>query len=109
MTRSHAHRTRKSPLAEWLVAVAILVVIFVVAAAPAISRAAAPRSFTSVRIEAGATLWDLAASHPVPGMSTEQVVELIRSANHLEDAAPVAGDVVKLPSPASQSNAVCSR
>lgn len=108
MSRSHAHRPRKTSLAEWALAIAILALIFLAAAAPALSKAQTPRAFTSVRIEAGATLWQLAKAHPVPGMSTEQVVDVIKRTNHL-DGAPVAGEVVQLPSQDGQNGAVCSR
>jgi len=63
---------------------------------------------TSVRVERGQSLWDLARSHPVEGMSTAQTAELIATLNDLGTSNLVANTVVRVPANES-SGAFASR
>lgn len=58
----------------------------------------------SVRVERGQTLWGLAESHPVRGLSTAQTAELIAQLNNLGTKSLVAHTVVRVP--ASETSAV---
>ena len=63
---------------------------------------------TSVRVESGQTLWDLAESHPVAGMSTDQTAELIARLNNVGSRGLVAHTVVRVPA-ATPSESLASR
>ncbi|MBI5231351.1 MAG: hypothetical protein HY876_04205 [Coriobacteriales bacterium] len=104
---SHTYRDRIVSAAEWAVVIAILLGIVFAAARPASGRAHEPNAFSSVRIERGDTLWSLAETHPVRGMTTEQVVQLIKRENRIAQA-PSAGQVVSVPA-APDGTAVCAR
>ncbi len=89
-----AHRTRAIELA--VVAVAI-VATFV---ALTLTRPVDPGDVetTTRLVEQGDTLWALAQSHPVEGLSTEQTAGLIASLNGLESSTLHAGSAIKVPS-----------
>lgn len=107
MSRHLTRNQHRSTAFELAAAILVIALIFIAAAAPAFSRAATPKAFASVRLKHGQTLWELAKSHPVQGMSTEQVVELIKRESGLRTT-PAEGDVVRLPSPLLDG-AVCAR
>ena len=52
---------------------------------------------SSLRIEAGDTLWSIATAHPVPGLSTAQTAELLTDINGLDGAMLAAGSTVQVP------------
>ena len=78
----------------------LLLLVLALAACVFISRSpqVAPDRTTTVRVTAGETLWNLARSHPVTGLSTAQTVELIADLNQLEDRALAVGTAVRVPS-----------
>ncbi len=51
----------------------------------------------SVRVSQSDTLWSIASSHRIPGMSTSRMVELIARANALNDGGIRAGAVLLIP------------
>ena len=53
---------------------------------------------SSVRVETGETLWDVANAHPVDGCSTSEVVDWIRSENSLPTSTLQAGQALIVPS-----------
>jgi len=109
MSRSHTHhRDRFVSAVEWAFVIAVLVAIIVAVAAPALGRTDAPRTFSSVKLGAGDSLWSLAASHPVEGLSTGELVEIIRETNDI-DSSPEAGQIVLLPTAEHAAPVVCSR
>ena len=85
--------------------IALLLVVGTVAAS---HRSAAPRESVSVRVERGDTLWTLARTHPVEGMTTEQTADLIASMNGLRDGALSSGRTILVPAAVSTSR-VASR
>lgn len=111
MTRSYTSRTatRSATALEIAVLVAVAAAILVAAALPAIRRSSvAPRTFSSVRVRSGESLWRLAETHPVRGFTTQELVEVIRAENAISDTL-VAGDVVRLPVAEFNDAAVCQR
>lgn len=53
---------------------------------------------STVRVETGETLWDVANAHPVDGCSTSEVVDWIRSENALPTSSLQAGQALVVPS-----------
>ena len=51
----------------------------------------------SVTVSRADTLWSIAATHRLPGLSTAQTVEAIVTANELGSGGLRAGDVLKVP------------
>lgn len=76
-----------------LLALALIACVFL-SRAPQV---AADRT-TTVRVRTGETLWNLARSHPVTGLSTAQTVALIAELNQLEGRMLAAGTTVRVPS-----------
>lgn len=54
-------------------------------------------AWTGVSVQPSLTLWDLAAAHPVEGLSTAATVELIKAENHLTSATIYPGQTVLVP------------
>jgi len=52
----------------------------------------------SLQIEAGDTLWSIAETHPVEGLTTAQVVDTIASVNHLDGDVVAPGQTIEVPS-----------
>lgn len=50
-----------------------------------------------VKVVSGDTLWSIAALHPVDGLSTQQVVDLIIDHNSLESSSLAAGEILLVP------------
>lgn len=59
----------------------------------------APSTSVSVSVKQGDTLWDIAASHPAPGMTTDQIVDAIISLNDLTGAPLQPGTTLSVPVP----------
>jgi Tfp pilus assembly protein FimV len=60
--------------------------------------APAPSSWGTVSVAPSGTLWEIAASHPVRDLSTQQVVRLIQQENGLTSGTVYAGQVLRVPS-----------
>ncbi|TLM98353.1 MAG: LysM peptidoglycan-binding domain-containing protein, partial [Actinobacteria bacterium] len=73
--------------------VAGLAVAVWIAAAPT---GATPDATSTVRVDSGDTLWMIAESHPAPGLTTAENVELIISLNGLRGSALAAGAHLKV-------------
>lgn len=54
-------------------------------------------SWTTVSIRQHSTLWDIARAHPVPGLTTAETVDLIRTHNSLEAPDLIAGQPLLVP------------
>jgi len=50
-----------------------------------------------VRVGAGQTVWELARTHPVAGLSTAQTAQLIAEINDLQDSSLIAGTEIRVP------------
>lgn len=68
-----------------------------------------PESWTSVDVAAYGTLWEIAANHRVPGLSTAQTVELIAEENNLSSSTLYTGQVLRVPAPEDSALAVAQR
>jgi hypothetical protein len=87
-------------MASELAVVAILAVVIVVGAAwPSIHEPAEVHT-TTLRIEPGQTLWTIAKTHPIEGLTTQQSADLIASINGLRGTVN-AGSVIRVPSQAA--------
>jgi hypothetical protein len=104
--RRQARRTRLS--APEVLVLAILLALLLASAMVARHPAGHDVRSTSVRVESGQTLWDLAKSHPVAGMSTDQTAELIAGLNDLGTRGLVAHMVVRVPA-TTPSDVLASR
>ena len=54
-------------------------------------------SWTTVSVRQHSTLWDIARAHPVPGLTTAETVDLIRTHNSLEAPDLIAGQPLLVP------------
>jgi hypothetical protein len=80
-------------------ALALAAIIAAAGALPALARGAlAPTgSSTGVRVAPADTLWSIAAAHPLPGRTTAETADEIRTANHLAGARLRPGAVLLVP------------
>jgi Tfp pilus assembly protein FimV len=78
----------------------VLLVVAVLALAALASRPTSvdPDRTTTIRVRTGESLWSVARSHPVEGLSTAQTVQLIVELNRLEGQALIAGTDIRVPS-----------
>lgn len=56
-----------------------------------------PSSWSAVEVTENATLWGLAAAHPIDGLSTQATVERIQAKNELTTATLYPGQTVLVP------------
>lgn len=96
---------------QLVASVLALLVSLVIAIAPGARTgdAAGDIRFTTVSVAEGDTLWEMAARHPIPGRSTLQVIDVIRSANTLEDDTIHPGQILSVPEAGERSAAVAAR
>lgn len=107
-----ARTPRRSGLSGIEVAVlALATIALVMCAALSLGRTAAPMvdATVTVKIAPSDTLWDLARTHPVSGLTTAQTVAVIRDLNQMSTSAIVAGETLKVPAGGSIEAAVASR
>jgi hypothetical protein len=57
----------------------------------------------SLKVHGGDTLWTLASQHPVKGMSTAEVVDMLAQSNGLAGYSLAPGQVITVPSDAPGS------
>jgi hypothetical protein len=90
--------------------VLITLVVLVIAGTILTShRAVSSQPTTTVHVESGQTLWDLARAHPVEGMTTAQTAELISRINDLGRGGLTAHTAVRVPRIHESESAVASR
>lgn len=93
-------------------AILALLALCVLAAAvlPALSAADAawPEAVT-IKVGEAQTLWGIAKTHPIEGLSTAQTVAAIREHNGLRESGLLAGQLLKVPSERSSARALASR
>lgn len=89
---------------------ALVAIVLLLVAGPVLSRSTSPQDVatTVVRVEQGDTVWTIASTHPVPGLSTAQNADLIARLNDLDTSALAAGVTLRVPS-AVVSASVASR
>jgi len=63
---------------------ALIVLLLVVATYCTSGPRTQPPTVSQIKVERGDTLWTLAATHPVEGMTTAQVIDLVAEINHLQ-------------------------
>jgi hypothetical protein len=100
-------RPRTRGLSPVELAVLAAIVLLLIAGTMLTSGAAVdtPRTST-VRVESGQTLWDLARAHPVAGQTTAQTAESIARMNHLDGARVGALTAIRVPETTSLRSAV---
>jgi len=68
-----------------------------------------PAAWSEVAVAPGSSLWDLAAHHPVQGLSTRETVDLIQRTNSIDTAVIMVGQIVRVPGAESSGVAVALR
>jgi hypothetical protein len=101
-------RTGGLSLVEALV-LATLLVLVIAGTVLSSHVAVSSQTTTTVHVEGGQTLWDLARAHPVEGMTTAQTAELIAQINDLGHGGLTAHSVVRVPRIRETESAVASR
>jgi len=79
---------------------ALLVIVVLLIALPVLSRhtkTGDSHETTRVLIQPGDTLWSIARSNPLPGLSTAQAVEHIAAVNGIESAQIPVGSAIEIP------------
>ena len=98
-----ASTLRIAPVFWMTVLAALIVAVGILPAAG--DPVSAPSAFAiTVRVAASDTLWTIAAQHRLPGLSTAQMVRVIRDANP-RSGALTAGAVLQIPSDAMDGTA----
>ncbi len=88
---------------EWLALVLVVLLLTYAALTWARPHTGSPHERTAtVHVGGGDTLWSLARTHPTPGLTTAQNVELIRAINGRSGGAIHAGEVLLVPSGTEQ-------
>jgi hypothetical protein len=77
-----------------LIVIAVLLILGAVVTSP---RSAPTTSLTTSKVAVGDSLWTLAAAHPVDGLTTAQVAELLVRANHLDGPLVSPGQTILVP------------
>jgi len=88
-------RSLRTPLE--MVALIVIAVLLVLGALTAGPDTEVSVDTTRIRTEAGDTLWGIARSHPVQGLTTAQNVELIVSLNGLDSPHVTTGGLLAVP------------
>lgn len=104
---THRSETRTSRLARVCAAagVAVMFLIVFVAGVSAfsnradlVSQAASEVAWAETSVREGDSLWTLAESHPIEGLSTQETADIIESYNSFDSVVLIAGDTVLVPS-----------
>ncbi len=80
--------------------VALLVIALLLIVLPVVSREAdSPRSTSTTEViaQSGDTLWSVAQTHPIPGMTTAQTADHIAELNGIESSRILAGSAILVP------------
>ncbi|MCE5202973.1 MAG: LysM peptidoglycan-binding domain-containing protein [Coriobacteriales bacterium] len=94
-----------------MVSVALVVVALLIVGAVQVSQRSVPvvADTVTVLVEPADTLWGLARSHPVQGLSTAGTVDLIKQMNGLDTSAIIAGQALELPADPAEASTMASR
>jgi Tfp pilus assembly protein FimV len=102
--RSHECSRRPAARADsrtaTLEVVALVIIAILLVAGILLSRSAsvaAPDLSQRLKVRSGDSLWAVASSHPVDGLSTTQVVDLLAEANGLRGQALIPGEIILVP------------
>lgn len=102
--------SRRGPIATGAVVVLIVAAVVVGALSLALQPPApVPTVWTQTTVEPAGSLWQLAAAHPVEGLTTAETADLIAEENGLESAILRPGQVVRVPSGGLSDTAVALR
>jgi len=85
-----------------VLALVVIALLLILGALSAGQPRSAPPSWSEVQVRAGDSLWTLAVTHPVEGLTTAQVVDLVARDNRLEGRDIVPGDTILVPSESVQ-------
>ncbi len=77
-----------------LIVIAVLLILGAVVTSP---RTEPAPSLTALKVTAGDSLWTLAARHPIDGLTTAQVSEILMRANHLDAPLVTPGQTILVP------------
>lgn len=69
----------------------------------------APLTWSAVSVDHTGTLWEIAAEHPVEGLSTAETVDVIREENGLSSSTLHAGQTLVVPANAGSRLSVAQR
>jgi len=96
---AYAHHSAKSGrLRPVEIAALALIALALVVAATGVTRSAGALELTPVKVGSGETLWQIARTHPVEGLTTAETVDLIAEKNRLSDGGVQAGATLMVPS-----------
>lgn len=105
--RSRARSAAIQPTEAVLVLLVIMMLLLaVVLSSP---RATQEMRTDTITVSAGDTLWSIAKSHPVPGMTTGETASLLTRMNDLERSDIRPGDALKVPVAASEGPSYAMR
>lgn len=83
---------------EWSVLLALAVaLVLATLAAGGPSDTISSLETRTVRVRISQTLWDIAQTHPVPGNTTAQTVEMIRNLNNMNTSTLYAEQLLEVP------------
>jgi len=105
----HPVRRKREVTSVELLLIAALAVALIVGAALSGGPDAHPERLIPVRIEAGDSLWSLARTHPVDGLTTAETAELLAEINGLGDPSLRAGAEILVPAPEALDTAQARR
>ncbi len=91
---------------EVLVIVALIAAVLAAALLSGHGGSGVPARTATIKVGAGESLWSIAVDHPVAGLTTQQAVEVIRSANGLAGYEVAEGRLLQVPVQASESVAL---
>lgn len=99
MSKTASSRRDRLRISAFEAAVLAVIAFALIAAAMASGDAARPAatSTRTVKVAAGETLWELASTHPIAGLSTAQTVERIAELNGLSTHNVTAGQSLNVP------------
>jgi len=83
---------------EWAALLIIALLLLVGLVSTSGRQASMPFQSQSLKVQTGDTLWTLAAQHPVEGMSTAEVADMLAKENGLAGCSLVPGQVIVVPS-----------
>jgi Tfp pilus assembly protein FimV len=101
--RTHRRAVRVAP-AFWMTVLALFVIAVGVLPAAGDPLPPRPTASTTYRVSPSDTLWSIAAVHRLPGLSTAQMVRVIRDANAASDVLEP-GVVLRVPTATGTSAA----
>ena len=104
---THRSEARTSRLARVCASAGVAVMFLIVfvagvsafsSRADLVSQAASEVAWAATSVREGDSLWTLAESHPIEGLSTQETADIIESYNSFDSVVLIAGDTVLVPS-----------